>query len=67
MKTVKFTEMKKGTKDEYLLLDEYEQNYIKKNNLLFINTPKYQNEWFGGEQISYYSSYFLWDCSHKYK
>ena len=28
MKTVKFTEMKKGTKDEYLLLDEYEQNYI---------------------------------------
>ena len=29
MKTVNFTEMKKGTKDEYLLLDEYEQNYIK--------------------------------------
>ena len=29
MKTVKFTEMKKGTKDEYLLLDEYEQSYIK--------------------------------------
>ena len=28
MKTVKFTEMKKGTKEEYLLLDEYEQNYI---------------------------------------
>ena len=29
MKTVNFTEMKNGTKDEYLLLDEYEQNYIK--------------------------------------
>ena len=28
MKTVNFTEMKKGTKDEYLLLDKYEQNYI---------------------------------------
>ena len=28
MKTVNFTEMKKGTKDEYLLLDEYEQSYI---------------------------------------
>ena len=29
MKTVNFTEMKDGTKDEYLLLDEYEQDYIK--------------------------------------
>ena len=28
MKTVKFTEMKKGTKEEYLLLDKYEQDYI---------------------------------------
>jgi len=28
MKTVKFTEMKTGTKDEYLLLDKYEQEYI---------------------------------------
>ena len=28
MKTVSFTEMKKGTKEEYLLLDKYEQNYI---------------------------------------
>ena len=28
MKTVKFTEMKSGTKDEYLLLDKYEQEYI---------------------------------------
>ena len=30
MKTVKFTEMKTGTKDEYLLLDRYEQEYIDK-------------------------------------
>ena len=29
MKTVNFTEMKNGTKNEYLLLDEYEQEYIK--------------------------------------
>ena len=29
MKKVSFTEMKKGTKEEYLLLDEYEQNYIE--------------------------------------
>ena len=28
MKTVNFTEMKAGTKDEYLLLDKYEQEYI---------------------------------------
>ena len=28
MKKVSFTEMKKGTKEEYLLLDEYEQDYI---------------------------------------
>ena len=28
MKTVNFTEMKSGTKDEYLLLDKYEQDYI---------------------------------------
>ena len=28
MKTVKFTEMKAGTKEEYILLDKYEQSYI---------------------------------------
>ena len=28
MKTVNFTEMKSGTKDEYHLLDKYEQEYI---------------------------------------
>ena len=29
MKTVKFTQMKTGTKDEYLLLDRYEQANIE--------------------------------------
>ena len=29
MKVVNFTQMKDGSKDEYLLLDQYEQNYIK--------------------------------------
>ena len=28
MKTVNFTQMKSGTKDEYLLLDKYEKEYI---------------------------------------
>ena len=28
MKTVKFTQMKNGSKEEYLLLDEHEKNYI---------------------------------------
>ena len=28
MKTVNFTEMKSGTKEEYLLLDKYEKKYI---------------------------------------
>jgi len=28
MSTVKFTEMKKGSKEDYLLLDKYEQEYI---------------------------------------
>ena len=28
MKTVNFTEMKNGSKEEYLMLDKHEQNYI---------------------------------------
>ena len=28
MSTVKFTEMKHGSKEEYLLLDKYEHEYI---------------------------------------
>ena len=35
MKTVNFTEMKNGTKDEYLLLDEYEQNISKEQLIEF--------------------------------
>ena len=30
MKTVNFIEMKAGTKDEYLLLDKYEKEYINR-------------------------------------
>ena len=30
MKTVNFTEMKDGTKEEYLMLDKHEQNYINR-------------------------------------
>ena len=30
MKKVSFTEMKKGTKDDYLLLDKHEKNYASK-------------------------------------
>jgi len=30
MTTVKFTEMKNGSKDNYLLLDKYEQKYINR-------------------------------------
>ena len=32
MSTVKFTEMKHGSKDDYLLLDKYEQEYINGNH-----------------------------------
>ena len=30
MKTVNFTEMKNGSKEEYLMLDKHEQNYISR-------------------------------------
>ena len=30
MSTVIFTEMKHGSKDDYLLLDKYEQDYINR-------------------------------------
>ena len=30
MKKVSFTEMKKGTKDDYLLLDKHEKDYAAK-------------------------------------
>ena len=30
MKKVSFTEMKRGTKDDYLLLDKHEKDYVSK-------------------------------------
>ena len=40
MKRVNFTEMKSGTKDEYLLLDKYEQEYINGTADRIINFMK---------------------------
>ena len=41
MKTVNFTEMKEGTKDEYLLLDKYERDYINGTADRILNFMKY--------------------------
>ena len=45
MKTVKFTEMKNGTKEEYLLLDKYEKDYINKtaDRILKFMSGTYRN------------------------
>ena len=40
MKTVNFTQMKDGTKDEYLLLDKYEQDYINNTADRILNFMK---------------------------
>ena len=37
MKTVKFTEMKNGSKEDYLLLDKLEKKYITKTGDRIIN------------------------------
>jgi len=37
MKTVKFTEMKNGSKEDYLLLDKLEKKYIAKTGDRIIN------------------------------
>ncbi len=47
MKTVKFTEMKNGTEEEYLLLDKYEQEYINGTADRILNFMKGLNH--GGE------------------
>ena len=36
MEKVKFTQMKDGTKDDYLLLDKHEKKYIEGTKNLFI-------------------------------
>ena len=52
MKTVKFTEMKKGTKEEYLLLDEYEQNYINETAERILKFMKGLTQTLEGYKIS---------------
>ena len=52
MKTVNFTEMKAGTKDEYLLLDKYEQEYIDGTADRIINFMKGLTSTLEGYKIS---------------
>ena len=52
MKTVKFTEMKSGTKDEYLLLDKYEQEYINGTADRILDFMKGLNSTLEGYKIS---------------
>ena len=37
MKKVSFTEMKNGTKEDYLLLDKHEKNILKELLIEFLN------------------------------
>ena len=52
MKTVKFTQMKSGTKDEYLLLDKYEKEYIDGTADRILNFMKSLNSTLEGYKIS---------------
>ena len=52
MKTVNFTEMKAGTKDEYLLLDKYEQEYINGTADRILNFMKGLTSTLEGYKIS---------------
>ena len=52
MKTVNFTEMKNGTKDEYLLLDEYEQDFIKGTADRILNFMKGLTQTLEGYKLS---------------
>jgi len=52
MKTVKFTDMKSGTKDEYLLLDKYEQEYINHTADRILNFMKGLTSTLEGYKIS---------------
>jgi len=52
MKTVNFTEMKSGTKDEYLLLDKYEQEYINGTAERILNFMKGLNSTLDGYKIT---------------
>ena len=52
MKTVNFTEMKSGTKDEYLLLDKYEQEYINGTAYRVLNFMKNLTATLEGYKVS---------------
>ena len=52
MKKVSFTEMKKGTKDDYLLLDEHEQKYVGQTADRIIKFMSGLTETLEGYQVS---------------
>ena len=52
MKRVNFTEMKSGTKDEYLLLDKYEKEYINGTADRILNFMKGLTDTLEGYKIS---------------
>ncbi len=52
MKKVKFTEMKEGTKEEYILLDEYEKEYINNTADRILNFMKNLTSTLEGYKIS---------------
>ena len=52
MKTVNFTQMKDGSKEEYLLLDKYEQDYIKGTADRILNFMKGLTSTLEGYKIS---------------
>ena len=52
MKTVKFTEMKKGSKEDYELLAEYEKNYVNELPDRILESLKNLNNSVDGYQVS---------------
>ena len=52
MKTVNFTEMKSGNKDEYLLLDKYEKKYI--DGTARLNNKFYERAEFNFRKVTKY-------------
>ena len=52
MKKVSFTEMKKGTKDDYLFLDEHEQKYVGQTADRIIKFMSGLTETLEGYQVS---------------
>ena len=52
MEKVKFKQMKDGTKEDYLLLDAHEKNYIKGTADRIINFMSNLNNTLEGYQIS---------------